>query len=332
MTRVAINGLGRIGRATLKLLLEHTELELVAVNDVVPPETLAYLLNYDTVYGRYARKVEATEGRLRIGDRTCRIFSEKDPARLPWSKERVGLVFECTGIFLTKEDCQKHIHAGAKYVVLSAPAKGDGVPTFVYGVNDLPDDMPPIFCCASCTTNCIAPVAEIMQRRIGVKKAAMTTTHAYTATQAIVDRPSKKLRRGRAAAANLVPTTTGAARATALALKHYEKIFDGAAIRAPVPCGSIADLTFLTERRTTVDELKGIFREESTTRRYDGVLGVSDDSIVSSDVIGDSRASIVDLDMIQVIDGDLVKIMSWYDNEWGYSSQMARMAAAVLKS
>jgi glyceraldehyde 3-phosphate dehydrogenase len=331
MAKVAINGLGRIGRATLKLLLDHPEIELAAANDLVPADTLAYLLNYDTVYGRFSKRVEAAENSLRIDGRRIQILSKKDPADLPWSELGVELVFECTGIFRTRDDCQKHIDAGARHVILSAPARDKDVPTFVYGVNDLPDEVPQIFDCASCTTNCIAPVAEIMQRRVGVRKAAMTTTHAYTSTQGIVDGPAKRLRRGRAAAANLVPTSTGAAKATSKALEHYRGIFDGAAIRVPVPCGSIADLTFVTERSTTVDEVKGIFREEAATQRYEGVLGASEEPIVSSDIIGDQRASVVDLDMIQVIDKDLVKIMSWYDNEWGYSSQMVRMAAATVK-
>jgi glyceraldehyde 3-phosphate dehydrogenase len=331
MSKVAINGLGRIGRATLKLLLDHPELELAAANDLVPADTLSYLLNYDTVYGRFSKRVEAAENSLRIDGRQIQILSKKDPADLPWLELGVELVFECTGIFRTKDDCQKHIDAGAQHVILSAPAKDKDVPTFVYGVNDLPDELPQIFDCASCTTNCIAPVAEIMQRRVGVRKATMTTTHAYTSTQGIVDGPAKRLRRGRAAAANLVPTSTGAAKATSKALEHYRDIFDGAAIRVPVPCGSIADLTFVTERATTVEELRDIFREEAATQRYEGVLGVSEDPIVSSDIIGDQRASVIDLDMIQVIDKDLVKIMSWYDNEWGYSSQMVKMAAATVK-
>ncbi len=331
MAKVAINGLGRIGRATLKLLLDRPGLDLVAANDLVPAETLAYLLNYDTVYGRFPKRVEANENGLSIDGRQIQMFKKKDPAELPWSKLGVELVFECTGIFRTREDCQKHLDAGAQHVVLSAPSKDKDVPTFVYAVNELPDQMPQIFDCASCTTNCIAPVAEIMQRRVGVTKAAMTTTHAYTSTQAIVDAPSKKLRRGRAAAVNLVPTSTGAAKATAEALEHYRGIFDGAAIRVPVPCGSIADLTFVTDRKTSVEELQDIFREEAGTERYMGVLGASDDPIVSSDIIGDPRASVVDLEMVQVIDGDLVKVMSWYDNEWGYSSQMVKMAAATIK-
>lgn len=196
MAKVAINGLGRIGRATLKLLLDHPELEPVIANDLVPAETLAYLLNYDTVYGRYSKKVEATEGRLRIDGREIRVLSEKDPANLPWSQEGIDVVFECTGIFRTKEECQKHLDAGAKQVILSAPAKGEGVPSFVHGVNELPEEVPGVFDCASCTTNCIAPVAEIMQRRVGVKKAAMTTTHAYTSSQGLVDSPAKSCAAG----------------------------------------------------------------------------------------------------------------------------------------
>jgi glyceraldehyde 3-phosphate dehydrogenase len=325
MTKVAINGLGRIGRATFKILLETPGLDLVAVNDLVPPETLAYLLKFDTVYGRYSKPISHNSNSLTIEGKDCKVFSEKDPANLPWGDLDIDLVFECTGIFTKKEGLEKHLQAGAKRVMLSAPPKSEGIPTVVPGVNHAPADAS-IFSCASCTTNCITPVAEIMKRRIGVKKATMTTIHAYTSTQELVDGPSKKKRRGRAAAANFVPTSTGAAVATSQVLESYAGKFDGVAVRGPVPVGSITDMVFVTEKATSVDELNSIFTQEAQTDRYQEVIRVSDEEIVSADIIQDPYASIIDLTMTQVVDGDLVKVMSWYDNEWGYSAQMVREA------
>lgn len=323
--RVAINGLGRIGRATLKIVLDEPELELVAINDIASPENLAYLLKYDTVYGRYEKTVEAEDGNLTVDGKGYKVLSQKDPAQLPWRDLEVDVVFECTGIFTSKEGLQKHIQAGAGHAILSAPEKGGGVSTVVHGVNAADPDAE-VISCASCTTNAITPVVEVMGRRVGVRKAIMTTVHAYTSSQAIVDGPAKKMRRGRAGAANLVPTSTGAAIATAKALPQYEGKFDGIAIRAPIPVGSVADITFVTERATSVDEINTIFREEAESNRYQGILGVAEDPIVSADIIGDPRASIVDLESTQVVDGDLVKVLSWYDNEWGYAAQMVREA------
>lgn len=331
MHRVVINGLGRIGRATLKILLETSELELVGMNDLLPPDNLAYLLKYDTVYGRYDKEVKAGEDSLEIAGKKYRMFSEKDPARLPWADLGIDIVFECTGIFRKKQGMQKHLQAGAKRVILSAPEKTGEVESVVHGVNR-PGGNPELISCASCTTNCITPVVEIIGRRIGIKKAIMTTIHAYTASQKIVDGPRKKWRRGRAAAVNLVPTTTGAAKATTKVLPQYNEKFDGVAVRCPVPVGSLADLVFLTERATNPEEVNSIFRKEAESERYQGILGAAEDPIVSSDIIGDSRASIVDLSMTQVVDGDLLKIMSWYDNEWGYSAQMVREAVRMAKA
>jgi len=329
MTRVAINGLGRIGRATLKRLIETPELELVAVNDLVPADNLAYLLTYDTVYGRYDKEVTADDGGLVVDEQAIPVFSEKDPESLPWKDQDVEVVFECTGIFTNGEGLRKHLKAGAKHVILSAPAKSDDVPTVVHGVN-APNGQTEMVSCASCTTNCITPVVEVLNRHIGLEKATMTTIHAYTSTQGIVDGPSKKFRRGRAAAANFVPTTTGAAKATGKALPELSGKFDGVAVRGPVPIGSIADIVCVTSRDTTPDEINNIFRDEAAGDRYCGILGASDVPLVSSDIIGDSRASIVDLSMTQVVGGNLVKVMSWYDNEWGYSCQMVRSALAEV--
>lgn len=327
--RVAINGLGRIGRAILKVLGDEPSIELVAVNDLGEAENLAYLLRFDTVYGRYAKKVAVAENDLIVAGRRLRTLHSRDPLELPWKKLGIDLVFECTGAHTRREDLEKHIHAGARFVLLSAPSKDEDVDTMIHGVNKS-DALPAAISCASCTTNCVTPIAEIIGRRIGFRKAVMTTIHAYTSTQSLVDGGSKRFRRGRSAAANLVPSTTGAAHATTRALPQYAGLFDGIAIRVPIPVGSIADVTFVTSRATSVDEVNEIFTEEASTARYARVLGVSYDPLVSSDIIGDSRASIIDLELTKVVDRDLVKVMSWYDNEWGYANQMVRQAIEVL--
>jgi len=328
MQRIAINGLGRIGRAALKIVLETPELELVAINDLVPVDNLAYLLRYDTAYGRYGHSVEARDEVLLIDGQPYPVYSEEDPARLPWKDMTVDVVLECTGVFTHREGLEKHLQAGAKRVILSAPAKSEGIATIVHGVNQ-PSDDADIISTASCTTNCITPVVEVMSRRIGIKKAMMTTVHAYTSTQGIVDAPSKKYRRGRAAAANFVPTSTGAAIATTKVLPEFSGKFDGVAIRGPIPVGSITDITFITEKPTSVDQINALFREESETDKYQGILGYTDDNLVSSDIVQDPRASIVDLTMTKVVDGDLVKVMAWYDNEWGYANQMVQEAVSI---
>lgn len=332
MATIAINGLGRIGRAAFKIILETSELELRAVNDLNAADDLAYLLNYDTVYGRYHNKVAPVPDGLRVEEKTYPMFREQDPARLPWRKLGIDIVLECTGMFNQLPDLQRHLTAGAKTVILSAPAQSPEIATMVHRVNTTDGPTTGIISCASCTTNCITPVVEVMGRRIGVEKAIMTTVHAYTATQAIIDRPNKKPRRGRTAAANLIPSSTGAAIATTKALPQYAGKFDGLAVRVPLAIGSLADLVFLTSRRTTVEEVNRVFAEEADSDRYRGVLGVTDEPLVSSDIIQDPRASIVDLDLTQVVDGDLVKVMSWYDNEWGYTSQMIREAVRISKA
>jgi glyceraldehyde 3-phosphate dehydrogenase len=331
MATIAINGLGRIGRAALKIILDTPELELVAVNDIVPIENIVYLLKYDTVYGRYEKTVEGNGENLRIGGKDCRYFSEKDAARLPWSSLGVDIVLECTGVFTKREDLEKHVQAGAQYVILSAPAKSDDVVTVVHGVNTI-EGGTRILACASCTTNCITPVVEIIGRRIGIKKAIMTTVHAYTASQGIVDKPSKNFERGRAGAANFVPTTTGAAKATAKALPQLDNLFDGIAVRGPVAVGSLADIVIVAERNTSVEEINQLFVEEAASERYRDIIGVTQDPIVSSDIIKDPRASIIDLGMTRVVDGDLIKILSWYDNEWGFTNQMVRQAQQLAQA
>jgi glyceraldehyde 3-phosphate dehydrogenase len=330
MARVAINGLGRIGRATFKILFDYPQLELVAVNDLIPPAGLAYLLKYDSAYGRCESEVTSDKEHLLIDGKKYPIHSEKDPANLPWGELGIDIVFECSGIFTTREQLEKHLAAGARKVILSAPPKGEGVPTIVFGVNQ-PDAADRILSCASCTTNCITPVVEIMDRHMGVSKAIMSTVHAYTASQALVDTFDKKPRRGRAGGVSFVPTSTGAARATGMALPQFAGKFDGVAVRGPVLVGSIADIVMITRRATSVDEVNAIFREEADSDRYRSILGASAEPLVSADIVGDPRASIVDLELTRVVDGDLVKVMSWYDNEWGYSVQMVKTAARMAE-
>jgi glyceraldehyde 3-phosphate dehydrogenase len=327
--RVAINGLGRIGRATLRSVLAEEALDLMAVNDVAPPDNLAYLLRYDTAYGPFGDSVTAQDSAIMLGQRTIRVLNEADPARLPWGDLGVELVFECTGAFRTRGDAGKHLQAGARRVVLSAPAR-DEMTTVVYGVNHEEGGGEEVVSCASCTTNAIAPVMEVLSRRIGVRKATMTTIHAYTAGQKLVDGPARTWRRGRAAATNIVPTTTGAAQATAKTVPTVEGRFDGAALRVPVNVGSVADIVCVAGQDTSAEAINDIFREEAASDRYRGVLGVAEDPIVSSDVIADSRASVIDATLTTVTDGDLVKVMAWYDNEWGYAQQMVRMALAAV--
>jgi glyceraldehyde 3-phosphate dehydrogenase len=329
MPTVAINGLGRIGRAALRILLDADGLELVAVNDIADADNLAYLLKYDTVYGRYHHDVDAVDGALVIGGKRIPALAERDPANLPWDELGVDLVLECTGALTTAEDLAKHVQAGASYVILSAPTKLEAVPTVVHGVNR-PDGQPRVISCASCTTNCITPVIEVANRRLGVERALMTTVHAYTAGQRLVDGPSRSFQRGRAGAANLVPTSTGAAHATTRAVPELAGRFDGIAVRAPIPVGSVADIVFVASRPTTADEVNDAFRQEAETARYDGILGVSEDPLVSSDIVGDPRAAVVDLGLTRVVDGTLVKVMAWYDNEWGFTHQMIREARSVL--
>ncbi len=332
MAKVAINGLGRIGRATLKVVLNTPELELVGVNDVADQDNIAYLIKYDTVYGRFGENVIAKDGKLIIDDKEINFYSERDPAQLPWKEQNVDIVFESTGFFTDKDAAGKHIEAGAKYVIISAPTSSEDIPTIVHGVSEIEDEHPQIISCASCTTNSITPVVEVIGRHFGIQKAILTTIHGYTASQSIVDGPHKKFRRGRAGAANLVPTSTGAAIATTKALPQYVGKFDGVSVRAPVPVGSISDLVFVLEKDTSEAEVNEVLKKEAASERYTDVMRVTEDPIVSSDIIGDPHAAILDLEMTKVVDGNLLKIFSWYDNEWGYTNQMVRRAKAIAKA
>jgi glyceraldehyde 3-phosphate dehydrogenase len=324
MKKIAINGFGRIGRAALKVILKSPELEVVAMNDLMSIENAAYLFKYDSIYGVYENEVNFDGNHLLINGKKILFLSEKDPAKLPWKDLDIDVVIESTGFFTMKEDAEKHIYAGAKNVVISAPTKSKDIPTVLHGVNSL-DGKTAVFSCASCTTNNIGPVLEIMDRRIGIKKAILNTIHAYTSSQSLIDAPAKRdLRMGRSAAINLVPASTGAAIAATKILPQLEGKFDGIAIRTPVPVGSISDITFVAAKNTTAEEINNILIEESKTDRYKQVLSASNEPLVSSDVIQNSFASIVDLKMTRVVDGDLVKIMAWYDNEWGFTNQMIR--------
>lgn len=329
MKRIAINGLGRIGRAALKVIMDTPELELVAINDLMSVENAAYLLKFDTVYGRYDKEVIVHNGHLHVAGRKIAFFSEKDPMKLPWKELNIDVTIESTGLFTNREDAEKHILAGAKTVVITGPTKSKDTPTVVHGVNTA-DGKTTIFTCGSCTTNNIAPLVEILDRRLGIKKAILNTTHAFTASQTLVDAPSKKeLRMGRAAAMNLSPASTGAAIAVTKALPQFEGKFDGVAVRTPVPTGSISDITFIAARNTSVEEINTILTEESKTDRYRLVLDVTDEPVVSSDMIKNPYAAVVDLEMTRVVDGDLVKVMAWYDNEWGFTNQMIRQIKEI---
>jgi Glyceraldehyde-3-phosphate dehydrogenase/erythrose-4-phosphate dehydrogenase len=324
MKRIAINGFGRIGRASLKVIMDTPELELAAINELMDINNAAYLLKHDTVYRRYEKSVSVEGDTLVVGGKKIKYLSQRDPEDLPWKDMQIDVVIESTGLFTKKEDAEKHINADAKTVVMSGPAKSKDVPTVVHGVNNA-DGRTAIFSCASCTTNNISPLIEILGRRIGIKKAILNTVHAYTASQTLVDAPSKREpRMGRAAGMNLAPASTGAAIATTKALPQYAGKFDGVAIRIPVVVGSISDVTFIAERPITPEEINNILIEESQTDRYKEVIATSDEPLVSSDIIQSPYAAVVDLDMTRVVDGDLVKVVAWYDNEWGFTNQMIR--------
>jgi len=330
-TRVAINGFGRIGRQVFKAGFENKKIEFVAINDLGDAENLAYLLAHDSVYGAWPHKVLSKPGMLIVDGVKIPVFAEKDPALLPWGKLKVDVAIESTGRFTDEEGLQKHITAGARKAILSAPAKGGGVPTFVRGVNDEKLGKSQIINNASCTTNCVAPVTAVITEAFGVLKAGMTTIHSYTADQALVDGPHKDFRRGRSAALNMVPTTTGAAIAVTETIPELRGKFDGSSIRVPTPVGSISDFTFLTKQKTTVEEVNAALVAASKLPRWKGVLVCSTEALVSHDIVGNSASVVVDLAFTQVIDGDLVKILGWYDNEWGYSHRLIEMVLKMGK-
>lgn len=328
--KLAINGFGRIGRAAFKIAMESEEIDVVAVNDLADINNLIYLLRYDSVYGRYGREVELSGGEIKIGDERVKALSEMEPSKLPWEGMEVDVVIESTGVFTLEEDARGHIEAGAKRVIVSAPTKSGGMSTVVFGVNDGELKGEEIISNASCTTNAAAPVMAVMDSVFGVKKALMTTIHAYTASQGLVDGPNRKdSRRGRAAAVNMVPTSTGAAVAATKALPQLQDKFDGIAIRVPIPIVSIGDFVFVAKKKIKTEDVNKAFIEASTNPIYQGVLSVTDELVVSSDFVGDPHSAIVDLNMTRVVDGDLVKVMAWYDNEWGYSNRLVEQVIAM---
>ncbi len=333
MKKVAINGFGRIGRLFFRKAFGNPNFEIVAINDLGDVENLSYLLKYDTVYGRYAKEVSFIKSEAKnaiiVDGKEIAFVSEKDPTLLPWSTLGIDLVVESTGVYESFEKNQAHITAGAKRVVITAPAKdadGELGRTVLMGINEDAMNMCSITSNASCTTNGVSPVVAVLSETLGILKATLVTAHAYTNTQTIVDSPVKgsDYRRGRAGAQNIIPSTTGAAIAVTRAFKGLEGKFDGVALRMPVPSGSIADVTFLASRKTTVEEVNQILTDASKTDRWKGILAVTSDQIVSSDMLGEEVGALVDLRMTKVVDGDLVKVMSWYDNEWGYVSMLMK--------
>ncbi|PCI19865.1 type I glyceraldehyde-3-phosphate dehydrogenase [Candidatus Wolfebacteria bacterium] len=330
-TKIAINGFGRIGRAFLKVALDYPEFEIVAINDLGDIENLAYLLEFDTVYGIYDKKVEVSNGNLVVDGKKIKYLSESDPSKLPWKELEVDIVIESTGVFRTYTKASAHLDAGAQRVVISAPAKDEGeTVTATPNVNMDALKKSKISTNASCTTNAITPIAAILSLEPGIKFSMVNTVHGYTASQGIVDGPHKDFRRGRAGAANIVPTTTGAAIATAKAITGMENKFDGLAIRVPVAAGSILDFTFIPNKKVTVEEINNIFIEASKKPYWKDILMVTDKPLVSSDIIKNSHGAIVDLNLTRVVGGELVKVMVWYDNEWGYANMLARHAVTLI--
>ncbi len=336
MLRVAINGFGRIGRNAFKVAVEkHSDaLEIVAINDLTSPEVLAHLLKYDSATGVWAKEVYFDDQNIIVEGKKYPIVAEKEPAKLPWGQLQVDVVIESTGRFTDKEGMQQHITAGAKKVVLSAPAKGEGVGTFVMGVNDDKYQGEQLVNNASCTTNCISPVAALIQAKFGIQKAMMTTIHSVTAEQNLVDGPppggkANDLRRARAAYSNIIPTTTGAAKATTEAIPELKGLFDGVAIRVPTIVGSLSDFTFLLKTKTTVEEVNAYLKQAVSDSRWQGIVATSEEQLVSTDIIGRPESAIIDLGMTQIVDGDLLKLFVWYDNEWGYSNRLIEQVIHV---
>lgn len=330
-TRVAINGFGRIGRNAFKIAFERGDLEIVAINDLTDTKTLAHLLKHDSNYGTYDKKVDYDDKNIIVGGKHIVVLAEKDPAKLPWKEHGVDVVIESTGFFVKPELAQAHVTAGAKKVVLSAPAKGDKADeaiTVVLGVNeDKLDGAGDIISNASCTTNCITPVAAVIESNFGIDKAMMTTVHSYTASQRLQDAPAKDLREARNAAENIVPTTTGASIAAAKALPALQGIFGGLSVRVPTPVVSLSDFVIITKKAVTVEEVNEAFIKAAKEPYYQGILDVTNEPLVSSDFIGNSHSAIVDLSLTAVIGGNMLKVVAWYDNEWGYSNRLVEVVA-----
>jgi glyceraldehyde 3-phosphate dehydrogenase len=333
--RVAINGFGRVGRCVLRSAYEHdADIEVVAINDLVEPSTLAHLLQYDSVFGRFPGKVEAENGVIAIVGTDIRAFAEADPSSLPWDELDVDVVIESTGRYRTRAGAEKHLEAGARKVIISAPTKGDSPPdaTVVLGVNfdDVyHEDIHKIISNASCTTNCLAPVAKVLHETVGIRHGLMTTVHAYTSDQHLLDGPHSDLRRARAAALNIIPTSTGAAKALGLVIPELDGKLNGFAVRVPTPTGSLVDLTVETDRPTTRAKVNAAFADAASEGPLRGILDYTEDPIVSSDIVKSPYSSIFDASLTTVVDGTQVKVIAWYDNEWGYSTRLVELAEKV---
>lgn len=332
MAKIAINGFGRIGRGFLRGAHGRPEIEIVAVNDLTPAPALAYLLKFDTVYGRAPFSVEAKDNNLIVDGKTIPVLTSKEPAASPWKDHGIDIVVESTGLFTEAEKAKGHIAAGAKRVVITAPAKGEGVETILIGANENKFGTCDVTSNASCTTNAASPLIGILDESIGIERAILNTTHGYTASQSLVDGGrAKEMREMRAAAQNMVPTSTGAAKATALAYPQLKDKFDGISVRVPVPAGSLVDVTFVAKRSTTVEEVNNALKAAAASDRWKRVFAVTNEPLVSSDILGQPYGSIADLEMTRVVDGTLVKVMAWYDNEMGYVHTLVEHVIEVAK-
>jgi glyceraldehyde 3-phosphate dehydrogenase len=328
--KLAINGFGRIGRAAFKIILkDFPEIEVVALNDLSSADILANLLQRDSCYGVYDKKVKHQANNIIVDNNKYPLYCQKNPADLPWKELGVDVVLDCSGVFRTNEQLSLHLQAGAKKVLLSAPARDDKVKTIVLGVNDKSlKNSDKIVSCASCTTNCLAPVMAVIDKNFGIKSSLMTTIHSYTADQNLVDAPHKDWRRARAAAINIVPTTTGAAKATAKVIPSLSGHFDGLAVRVPTPVVSLCDITCFLKKKTKVDEINNTLEKASKTN-LKGILEYSTDSLVSSDILANSHSGIIDSSLSTLVDGQLLKLIVWYDNEWGYSQRLVQLATKL---
>lgn len=333
--RIAINGFGRVGRQFFKAAFGKPKIDIVAVNDLADIQNIAYLLEYDTVYGHYDKKIETGGNNLIIDGKTIKYFSESDPLKLPWKDLNIDIVVESTGRFTSYEKAKAHLLAGAKRVVISAPAKDEETPTFIPNVNELAASRLKITSNASCTTNAAAIVAAIMIKNPGIKYSVLNTVHGATAEQSLIDSPMpslhKDFRRGRSAIGNIVPTSTGAAKAAAKTIPELKDKFDGIALRVPILAGSILDFTFSAKKKTSVEEINNIFIEEAKKPEWKGILDTTDQPIVSSDILKNPHGAIVDLKLTRVVDGELIKVMAWYDNEWGYAEMLLRHILSLEK-
>jgi glyceraldehyde-3-phosphate dehydrogenase type I len=334
MIKIAINGFGRIGRSVFKRIIEnHPDLEVSAINDLTDNKTLAHLLKYDSIYGRYEKEIGSNESSISVNQKKFPVFAERDPKKLPWEKLGIDIVLECTGIFRDLDGARKHIKAGAKKVIISAPSKsGNAIPSYVMGVNEskFSPKKDQIIDMGSCTTNCIAPLVKILNDNFTIEKGFMSTIHSYTTDQRILDLPHKDLRRARAAAINIVPTTTGAAKALGKVIPEVNNKIDGIAIRVPTPIVSLLDLVVKVKKSTKTQEVNKILKKAEIQKNFKGILRTEIEPLVSSDYIGDSYSSIVDLSQTMV-NGNLIKVVSWYDNEFGYSARLAELAEFIGK-